>query len=288
MNFGVLCVTRIQHCANWRTEMASENDNTKLTLERKIGERRTHHRALLLYGMQNSRKRSVRAVARALGISEGTARNWRKKSEWDARIAAQPEPHDLMCLQVYRREYMADFGQHELSHVARNITQPISSTDLQDSAARAQHEATVAAHNAVGDSMQAVEQATVQAIKEHRRDVREDADRHVKLVDASLGVIARKLKADEVRVSVRDIPVLLECRDRLVNVINGTHASGGALAVESVRVKQARENGGDLLEAMLTDAEELVVILEALHAGSSADTRHDDHDTRFEQSVKAV
>ncbi len=246
--------------------MSSSNQSVDAPLERKVGERRTHHRALLLYAMQAENKRSVRAVARAIGISEGTARNWRKKSEWDSRISHHAELADAVALAVYRREYLADFGKIELKHIAKNVVQPIASGDLDSDEAKVQHEATVAASKAVGKSMQAVEQATVQAIADHRRDVRDDADRHVRLLDASLGLIARKLKADEVRVSVRDIPVLLECRDKLVSIINGTHQAGGALAVESVRVKQARKNGTDIIEAMREDAEELVVILNALSA----------------------
>jgi hypothetical protein len=76
-------------------------------------------------------------------------------------------------------------------------------------------------------------------------------------------LIARKLKADELRVNVRDIPLLLESRDRLFNVVSGSNSSGGVV-IESTRVKQARETGTDLIEALHEDAVEMVVILGAL------------------------
>ena len=138
--------------------------------------------------------------------------------------------------------------------------------------ARAAHEARVRVSEALPRASVEVERATAKAVSDYRRDIRHDAERHIKLVDASLGVIARKLKADEVRVSVRDIPVLLECRDKLVGVVGGTHAgANNGPIVETARVKHARETGGDLVTAMHEDAQELVSLLGAMVTAASVD-----------------
>lgn len=235
-----------------------------LTMERWPGERHTHHRALLLYAMQAPSLRSGRAVGKAVGISEATARNWKKKSKWDARLSTYDhEETDEIALSMYRRLYMMDYGEAELPQVAKNILRPLGAHTLKDEGAMAAHEATKRAQNAVGDSMHAVEQVTARAVADNRRDARKDAERHIRLIDASLGLIARKLKADELRVNVRDIPLLIESRDRLFNVVSGNTGSG-APVVESARVKQARELGTDLIEALHEDALEMVVILGAL------------------------
>jgi hypothetical protein len=242
------------------------------TLDRWPGERRDRHRALLLWAMQGPMDRSNRAVARALGVSDGSVRNWRRSSCWDARLEAHGDDGDQDALDRYRAEYMADFGRLEMPHVAGNVVRPLGAVDLRDPAAQASHQARQRVAQALPAAQAEAEQATAQAVADHRRDTRQDADRHIKLVDASLGLIARKLRADEVRVGVRDIPVLLDCRERLVAVVNGTHHDGarGAL-VESARVKHARETGGDVVAAMHEDAQELVAILGALRATDQVD-----------------
>lgn len=242
------------------------------TLDRWPGERRDHHRAMLLWAMQGVMDRSNRAVARAMGVADGSVRNWRRTGCWDLRAEAHGDQADQEALDRYRAQYMADFGRLELPHVAGNVVRPLGALDLRDPAAQAAHEARQRVAQAIPAAQAEVEQATAQAVADHKRDTRHDADRHIKLVDASLGLIARKLRADEVRVSVRDIPVLLDCRERLVAVVNGTHhdQASGPL-VESARVRHAKETGGDVVAAMHEDALELVAILGALRSSDQVD-----------------
>lgn len=240
-------------------------------LERWMGERRDRHRGLLLWAMQSPYERSMRAVARAMGKSEGTIRNWRAQGCWELRAKGHEESVDQDALDLYRAEYMADFGTIELPHVARYIVRTLGAIDLNDPAAQAAHDARVRTANAIPKAKKEVEQATAQAVAENKRDQKEDAERHIRLVDASLGVIAKKLRADEVRVSVRDIPVLLECRERLVRVVSGAIESANGKVIETARVQYAKEVGGDLIVAMHEDAVELVAILGALKTSRDAD-----------------
>ena len=241
------------------------------TLDRWPGERRDHHRALLLFAMQGSAGRSRRAVARAMGLSDGCIRNWLRNDCWLARIHAHGEAADQDALVRYRMEYMADHGTLEVPHIAKYIIQPLGNLDLRDPATKLANEAAVRAHNAVPLAQVEAEQAVAQAVATHRRDSREIAERHIKLVDGALGVIAKKLKADEVRVSVRDIPVLIECRAHLEDVVSGTRQDGARRAVDSARLAHAKEVGGNLVEAMHEDALELVAILGALCAAKDVD-----------------
>jgi hypothetical protein len=240
-------------------------------LARWPGERRDRHRALLLWAMQIPGERSMRAVGRAMGCSEGSVRNWQRSGAWQQRDHGQGADSDLAALDLYRDEYMADFGALDLPHVAGHVSRPLGNTDLRDPSAQAAHEARQRVAQAVPAAAAAAEQAAAQAVRNRRRDVREDAERHIKLVDGAIGVIARKLKADEVRVSVRDIPVLLDCRDRLVHVVSGTAQEGVGVLVVSARVAHAKETGGDVVAAMHEDAMELVAILGALASAGQAD-----------------
>ena len=242
-----------------------------LTVERWPGEAHEHHRALLLFAMQGPMERSARAVARACGVSEGTIRNWRKKSGWDRRIDGQGETADADALDLYRALYLVDFGQIELPHVAPFVVVPIGPFNMEDPVARAQHEARVKAAEVIPAAAEEAEQAVRQRLATMKRDNKTTSERHIKLVDASLGLIARKLKANEIRVSVRDIPVLLETREKLVAVATGEHDAAHGPIVESARVQHARKTGGDLLAAMHEDAQELVAILGALRTSKHTD-----------------
>jgi len=240
------------------------------TLERWTGERRECHRAMLLWAMQNPADRSLRAVGRAMGRSDGGMRNWQRSQCWKHRVAAYNEDADQVALDVYRREYMKDFGSLELPHVAHAVVVPLG-TDLNSPAAKAAHASAIHVKSALDRATHAVEQATAQVVREHRADEADMTKRHIHLVDASLGLIARKLKADEIRVGVRDIPVLLECRDKLVRAVSGAQNGAAGPVVESARVAHAKASGGDVVCAMYEDAEELVVILGALRQRQQVD-----------------
>lgn len=241
------------------------------TLERWAGERELVHRALLLLAMQGPLDRSNRTTARAISRSEACIRNWRKGYEWDKRIAAYGDEADEVALQMYRRLYAADYGAAELIHVAKRVVRPLGGGGVLDEAAKAQRDAVANVSKTLSGAVHEVETATAQALADHRRDVRQDAERHIKLVDASLGLIARKLKEGEIRVSVRDIPTLLECRQRLTDVVSGAHHEAAAQVVESARLRHAKATGGDVLAALYEDVQELDVLLSAMITSKGAD-----------------
>ena len=244
-------------------------DNRPETLDRWEGERADWHRALLLWAMQGVSLRSFRAVARAMGCSDGSIRTWAKNERWKHRVAAHGEA-DQYALDLYRQLYLADFGKLELPHVLENVVRPVGAIDLDDPAAAAAELTRERARKATGHTLAEVEQAVVQQQTTKRRDNKREAERHLKLVDAALGTIARKMKANEIRVSVRDIPLLLECREQLVRVASGA-STGPGIVVESSRVRYAKETGGDVLQAVLEDAEECTLILGALKGRQGVD-----------------
>ena len=131
-----------------------------LTLERWPEERHMTHRAMLLWAMQATSLRSYRATARAMGRSDGTIRGWCEKGSWKARLASHKDG-DQVALDLYRREYMADFGPVEIPHVAANVIRPLGSLHTDDPVEVASQLTRDRVAKTMGTTTREVEQAVV-------------------------------------------------------------------------------------------------------------------------------
>ena len=98
--------------------MASPAD--PLSKRRRESERA--HRAMLLWGMQDSDRRSVRAAARAVGRSESTVREWRNRWEWEKRVSG--ELIEVKSQSVYRKLYYEEFKLREVIEIESNMAAP--------------------------------------------------------------------------------------------------------------------------------------------------------------------
>lgn len=226
-------------------------------LARRHGEQTLHHRALLLVAMQHPDHRSLRCAARALSKGEATLRGWSKTGEWTERMKA-PET-EIVAVSMYRRLYLAQFGATEVPEVARNVVVPMSATlGKQDPPPRE-----------VENDLRAADQTVRKEILRRREAEQSLRAKHVRLVDAGLGYVVSQLEAGSIRASLRDIPTLLEVRAKLSGEGSEASTPGSSLAVESVRVRLTREAGGDLLDAMAQDVDELRMILDALRTRRS-------------------
>ena len=82
------------------------------------------------------------------------------------------------------------------------------------------------------------------------------------LLDASIAYIAQGLKEGDIKRQLRDLPILIGLRNELLELDNKN--TKAAIVYESIRVKEAKDTGGDVVEAMYEDAKELQIILSAL------------------------
>lgn len=244
----------------------SEAGESLGALDRGKHEDPKHHRALLLFAMQDPRRRSLRAVARALNTSESTIRGWSRKERWDARIDAEGEHAEIAAVSLYRLSYLRDFGTTEVPEIAPNMTIPISAQAPKRAVPPPVLESDLAAAD------KGVREA-ITARKELEASVRA---KHLKLVDVGLGYIVRELEKNNIRASLKDIPVLLDARARLsgdVSAEEETARGGNAIALETVRVRHAREQGADLLDAIAEDLQELSTIIEVLQVRRDEEIR---------------
>lgn len=175
--------------------------HTGPTLHRRPREREQPHRALLLWAMQHPDRRSLRAVARALGRGASTVHNWQHTNDWTARAAVPGSENAAVA--EYRRLYLADYGPVELPKVAGRMVVPLARDPD-------------APGTGASDAASRVRPAVGQELARRRSDKEAVRRQHLELIDAALGQYKRQLAAGEVAVQPRDLVVLLQHRALLV------------------------------------------------------------------------
>jgi hypothetical protein len=225
-------------------------EKSKHPLDSRKGEKSFMHRAFMLWAMQDERCRSGHSVANAMSRGESTVRGWKKKYDWEERVDEAGPAVQQQAIQRYRTRYMHRYGNRELMHVEKRMSVPV----LPDEPAPTED----------GDS-EGQKLADQHALD--RDENRRAASRHLKIVDAAIGTIIGPLKEGKLKLTLRDLPHFIKLRqemaDRLAPPV--TKDARGVL-IESARVQIAKASGGDVVEAMYEDAQELVAILGAMSA----------------------
>lgn len=219
-------------------------------LERRDREPDRQHRALLLYGMQHPAKRSMRCVARAVAADESTVRAWAYKWDWDGRT--RELDGELHAVALYRAFYMPHHGAKEIPEVSDRMAVPLTASPR-----------TRQPDPEVIEDVRKAETVVREEIGRRARQERTVRDKHLSLIDASLGYIVKQMTDGKIRAALSDIPTLLKVRQILDGEVSEANL-GGMQAIESVRVRAARNAGGDLLEAVDQDLVELRVVIDAL------------------------
>jgi len=216
------------------------------------GETAKHHRAFLLYAMQAPKKRSMRATGQAVGCSTPSISDWKKKFNWADRMLNAGPAHDSIAQRTYHELYFEEMGMREIAVVEKRIVnvQSIVSTTTKE----------------IGTAVQDTVKESKELINQDRKETRFDEQmkaRHLDLVDRSIQYISDALLSGDVKVTLKDLPTMLELRDNLTGK-EKENENKGSVIIETIRVKDAKANGGDLIDAMLADSQELVAIFTAL------------------------
>jgi len=223
-------------------------------LHRRQGEPERAHRAFLLWTMQAKMNRNKRAVSRAIKKSHTTISNYLTKFEWELRVTSLSDESEAQ--QLYRSLYMSKFAMTEISAVQKYIATPLSTSGTLD--------------RSIGESVQkAVKDTSAKDGTVHEKEVQR---KHIMLLDAAIGYIAQGLKAGDMKRQIRDLPVLIQLRKQIAEVENSARASG--IVYESIRVKEAKESGENVVEAMYEDAKELAAILGSLRISGASEQVH--------------
>jgi len=228
----------------------------KSPLERIRKEPEMAYRCFLLWAMQNPRKRNQAAAGRAIERHPNVVMQWKKRWSWLDRVDSVELP-DVCAQAIYRKRFYDRYKLRELIEVEKYLAVPfMPTTPIPATVAEEVHKATA---------------PTRQEHKEKKR--REEMRRkHKALVDGAIGLLARRIASGEIKCSMKDLPILLKIR----NEYEDNHLSseeGTGFIIETVRVKQAKALGQDILSAMLEDARESVAILGALVAAKELKDR---------------
>ena len=246
----------------------SKKKNTT-SLARLKDEKEQAHRAFLLYAMQAPKKRSQRAVSKSVSVSAPTIGDWKKRFKWEERILQGGPAHDAIAQKTYNELYFKKMGMRELAVIEKKILAPIS---------------------VVGTTPKPIAEAVIKTVEKSVSTVNEDKQstlfdeqmkaRHLDLVDRSIQYISDSLLSGDVKVTLKDLPIMLDLRDQLTGKEKDSDQNGGSIIVETIRVKDAKKSGGDLIEAMLDDSRELVAIFEALSLQGKHPNQGDKHETQ--------
>ena len=243
------------------------------TLTRREGENKLHHRALILYAMQDENKRSIRATATAVSRAESVVRGWVKTYRWHERIAGEGVTVQARACQLYRELYHAE---HRLRDVAGPVEARMTVPVLAmapvpvagkpgEGTAQVVSEDRETRESRKGSGVKPSELSErarlEQQLRGHRsileRLLRDFADRLVGKPGASgpkpIAKISDALQAMKV---YREI-------SELVGDLNPGTASPTALET-SFRVREAERLGRNVTEALSEDVAELAAILQTM------------------------
>ena len=229
----------------------TSNAEASIGLERLAEEKSIEHRALLLHAMQSPKKRSMRATSRAVGKTAPTIKAYSKRWRWEERIRNAGAAHDAVAQKIYNEVYFSEFGMREIAVIEKKICAPITvvGTTTQEVAS--------AVKKTISSSAQKADTIFDESLKAQ----------HLELVDRSIQYISDMLAQGEIRVGLKDLPLMIELRSQITGEAEADRQAGSTVIAETIRVKDAKANGGDLIEAMLEDSKELVAIFEALALG---------------------
>ena len=264
-------------------------------LDQRQNESDMAYEAFLLWAMQTPDARSNRLLARSLSTAESNVRMWRKKYGWEMR-AAQVRQAEYACLHLYRKRMEENVGKDraDMMRAALDIVLERAGyarlradvrrqrvgleSDLNGSKAKDSNgqtyksEITQGELNAIDPANYMRELGTRIRSKHLRED---DLKKQILLIDAVLGLIARRVQSGDLQVRVADIPSLLKARALLTGLpteqvavhAQVQHQHQVKHSVETLRMRTAKESGGgeqEVVQAMREDVEELRVILDSL------------------------
>lgn len=265
-------------------------------------ERDMAYEAMLLWAMANPEERSNRMIAQSLKTNESNVRLWKRKYGWAMRCA-QVHNCEYVALDLYRRRMEEHVGTDRADGMRTGLDMLLSTAGFAslraavrrqrvglpsqlDKSAKAKEEPVKAPEPAKRpngyasqlapneleqvDSGRHMRDLGYQIKRDHLRP--EDLRRQVLLIDAVLGLVAKRVQTGELKVSVRDIPALLKARALLTGLPTEHVAVQQQVqhehhhVVESVRMQQARKSGDEttLVAAMRDEVDELQAILQAV------------------------
>ena len=231
-------------------------------MHRREEEDERHHRAFLLWAMQDPEQRSLRATARAAQCSDNSARKWRGKFGWEERVA-DPE-HSRHAADLYAELYHTRLGGREVRLVEERMEVPYV-PPMEEAKTE------IAKANDLYEQVEREEARAAFVEKSHERTkkLRTVLDATLTRVGQGLASGAIKVKPSDVNMVIRGMQVIEEAEERRLAMLpspeeDSTDSSDNVAT--SQRILQAQRHGHDILPALEEDAEELLLAVRTLRS----------------------
>ncbi len=266
----------------------SEGTPSNRRLEQLQNESDSAYEAMLLWAMQTPDARSNRLIARSMTSPESTVRHWKKKYDWEMRCARVPDV-EYAALHVFRSR-MEEYVGTDRSEMMRAALDIVLSTagyarlraevrqqrvgieekpDKSKDQTAYKSELTTTELDQI-DPARYMRDLSTRIRSKHLKEG--DISKQIMLIDAVLGLIAKRIQTGELQVKVSDIPSLLKARALLTGLpteqvaVHSQVEHNHNVVVDTVRMQKAKKSGDHtaILEAMKEDVQELSVILDAV------------------------
>lgn len=219
------------------------------------------HLAFLIYGIMKPRRGNLTILSKHIRRGASTLRFWRKNYLWKTRLQAfDATAVELECMQAYYIYANSTHGEDFLGGLSEYIRVPYPA-DFGDLFTPYKNRTKKKDPDADNTNPRQLVDAAKNAVESEHKTHKDRTEKILELTDLSLEYYADSLSKGKVRVSARDLLTLAKTASMIHEDVMGHESPGGPVLIESVRMKQARASGANILEACLEDAEELVVIL---------------------------
>ncbi len=224
-------------------------------LDQRHGEKPKHHRGFLLWAMQSPDRRSLRATARAIGVSDSTIRAWKVKHVWDSRVM-DDATGEVRAAQAYAATYHRTMGGRDVALLAHLMDVPYigPTDDIKTATAKAADLHDEVKRETVGSKrrvrLQAIVDGMISALGIQLAEVDEDGKPKFKMKPNDLPHILRALGMVDTMLGPQ--------------VHEGVEGPAGDRVDVSERVRQAEARNEPVLPALREDTEELLLLIGVL------------------------
>jgi len=210
-----------------------------------------HHRALLLYAMQDYDRRNLQPIALIVSRGYKLVSQWCVRRKWKLRIKNTGLLHQQIACKMYRELYFGKYGMHEIAHVEDRMSIPFltSSPPAEPDAPKTGLKLAEAAGNST-----------------EREKFLSFQKRSKLLIEALIGSLAERIRTkgiEGISVRVADLPMLLREHASISERLGLVDAPSSTVAAlePTFRVSQAVQKQQSVASAQLEDIEELRVVL---------------------------
>ena len=234
--------------------------------------------AMLLWGIQGDKSRNE--IARCIGCDPKSVNYWQRKFDWKARVESVPNS-GYLCIELFRERLNFE-PEGERRHALKAAFEVVlgkAPASLRSYVRRESFGLDVmmelieeGKRDALPSVLKPKEEVQQKSLADQVKEdylSATDIKRQVRLIDATLGLIAKKVGDGSIKVSVRDIPALIKARALLTGLPTQSihvYSKQEVSVKESPRIAAARKGGDDALviDALAEDVGELSVIIHAV------------------------